>query len=83
MKFISARQAIYAAYTIHLGSTSSMEPMISGTKQNNIGKILNAFETGHITVIIHNIQQLKINICSGQWRLPNIRFMWSFMIVKP
>ncbi|MDP0562700.1 MAG: hypothetical protein QS721_10410 [Candidatus Endonucleobacter sp. (ex Gigantidas childressi)] len=65
MNFISARQAIYAAYAIHLGSTSSMESVINGTNKNNIGKILNAFEIGHITVLIHNIQQLKIDICSS------------------
>jgi hypothetical protein len=59
MKFISARQAIYAAYAIHLGSTSSMEPVINGTKQNNIGKILNAFEAGHIISAVEKLPQAQ------------------------
>ena len=59
MKFSSARQAIYAAYAIHLGSTSSMEPVISGTKQNNIGKILNAFEAGHIISAVEKLPQAQ------------------------
>jgi hypothetical protein len=59
MKFSSARQAIYAAYAIHLGSTSSMEPVINGTKQNNIGKILNAFEAGHIISAVEKLPQAQ------------------------
>jgi len=59
MKFISARQAIYAAYSIHLGSTSSMEPVINGTKQNNIGKILNAYEAGHIISVVEKLPQAQ------------------------
>tara|TARA_B110001454_G_scaffold54930_2_gene53719 strand:+ start:13952 stop:14620 length:669 start_codon:yes stop_codon:yes gene_type:complete len=59
MKFISARQAIYAAYAIHLGSTSSMEPQIHGSKQNNIGKLLNAFEAGHIISVVEKLPQAQ------------------------
>ena len=59
MKFISARQAIYAAYAIHLGSTSSMEPQIHGSKQNNIGKLLNAFEAGHIISAVEKLPQAQ------------------------
>jgi hypothetical protein len=59
MKFSSARQAIYATYAIHLGSASSMEPVINGTKQNNIGKIFNAFEVGHIISAVEKLPQAQ------------------------
>ena len=59
MKFSSARQAIYAAYAIHLGSTSSMEPVISGTKQNNIGTMLNGYEAGHIISVVEQLPQAQ------------------------
>lgn len=59
MKFISARQAIYAAYAIHLGSTSWMHSEINGSKQNNIGKLLNAFEAGHIISVVEKLPQIQ------------------------
>jgi len=52
MHFTSACQAIYVAYSIHLGSPNKLEFTTPGTKVNNIAQQLNKYESGHIIAAV-------------------------------